>query len=202
MRKLVMWTLIATLVLGSQALARPGQRGSKDRKSRTQTQRTTTTQPSRNRTTSGAQEAATSRARLRDQMSQQQEQNLTQLQQDLAALKAGSQVTDQQKQDLAGSMSTLVQGTTKPDPASVAQLSSHLSDAIADGNLTKKEQAQLAQDVAVVLNSANIPPSEVQAVIADVEEILISSGVSRADVAVIVSDLEAISQELQSNVSR
>lgn len=133
-------------------------------------------------------------------MSSQQQTNLLNLQEDLISLKNESQVTTEQRESLASSMTTLVQGTTKPSEESVAQLSHDLSEALSDQNLTKQEQIKIAQDVAVVLNSANIPPEEVQAVIQDVEEILLASGVDQQDVQKIVSDLQAISTELQANL--
>lgn len=207
MKKTIIICVVTFGLLFSQAaLARPGGRGSKDRPARknqaqTQTQTRTTKFNKASSKQGSAKQAASSRARLRDQMSSQQQSNLSKLEQDLKDIKAGSQVTDQQKQDLANSMTTLVKGTTKPSQESVDQLSSHLSSAVDDGNLTKAEQVQLAQDVAVVLNSANIPPEEVQAVISDVEQILISSGVDQSDVALVVSDLQSISQELQSNLN-
>lgn len=132
----------------------------------------------------------------RPTMSTQQQANLTKLQQDLAAIKQGSQVTPAQKESLAQSLMTLAEGTTRPSQASVSKLSSDLSQAMADSKITPKEQAQLMQDVAVVLNSANIPPEELQAVMADAQAILLSSGVDQSDVEVIMSDLQAIANEL------
>lgn len=177
MKKLLGICLVAAL-LGSAAEARPG-RGT----------RTTTTTPTR---------TGTARTQLkRPTLSSQQQTNLTKLQQDLAGIKQGSQVTQAQKDQLAHSMMTLAEGTTRPSQETVTKLSSDLSEAMADSKITPKEQAALMQDVTAILNSANIPPEELQAVMDDAQQILISSGVDQADVALIMADLQAIANEVK-----
>jgi hypothetical protein len=198
-RRLVLLCLGLLLASSMAVAARPTRPTGPDRPAPT-SERTPSRSGERNGSKPTAEQAQAARATLKGKMSPQQQQNVTQLQQDLAGLKAGSQVTQSQKDALGQSLTSLAQGTVKPSPESVSQLSSDLSKALADGNLSKQEQIQLSQDIAVVMNSANIPASEVQAVIADVEDILISSNVDKADAQKITSDLQAIATELQTNV--
>jgi hypothetical protein len=134
-----------------------------------------------------------------DRTSPAQQANLEALQSDLASLKAGSQVTQQQKDDLKSSLMAMADGATKPDPAAVQALANDLSAALVDGNLSTAEKVRLSQDLETVMNSANVPPADVQAAIADAQQILTASGVDRSDVQAIAADLQAIANEAQAN---
>ena len=133
----------------------------------------------------------------RDAMSAAQQQNVQKLQGDLAAIKSGSQVTPAQKQALTASLQNMATGATKPSQQSVEQLSTDLSKALSDGNISAKDQAQLSKDLGVVMNSANIPQSEVQQASESAQAILKASGVSKTDVQQIGTDLKAISTTAQ-----
>lgn len=132
--------------------------------------------------------------------SAQQQANIEKLKTDLQAIRAGSEVTPQQKEQLAQSLKTLAEGTTKPSEASIEQLANDLAAARSDGELSKAEQIKLIQDIQTVLNSANIPMAEVEAAINDAQAILVASGVSKEDAQVIANDLQAIALELKKNV--
>lgn len=125
-------------------------------------------------------------------VSEQQQQNLLTLKNDLVALQAESAVTQAQIQALSTSLMAMADGATKPSQELVTALATDLSAALDDGDLTAMEQATLARDLEAVLDSANIPPSELEAVLKDVQAILVSSNVDKADVQKIVADLQAI----------
>jgi hypothetical protein len=134
-------------------------------------------------------------------MSEQQKSNVQKLQSDLAAIKAGSNVTDAQKQDLKNSLVALADGATKPSEESVTALANSLSAAFADKTLTTPEKAQITKNVEAVLKSANIPQSEVEALAASAQAVLIASGVSKADAQTVANDLRAISAELKAKAA-
>jgi polyhydroxyalkanoate synthesis regulator phasin len=127
--------------------------------------------------------------------------SVTQLADDLAAIKSGSNVTKEQKEALANDLIAMADGATKPDKALVDELVADLYAALDDGELSTKEAKKLASDIEDVMNSANIPKSEVDKAIADAKAILLASGVTKADAQVIVEDLQAIAAELQGNAS-
>ncbi len=133
-------------------------------------------------------------------MSDQQKVNIDRLVNDLRYIKAGSQITQTQKDKLVNDLKILAQGTTKPSSESVDKLSTDLSAALADGQLSKNEQVQLINDVEKVLNSANIPMSEIDAVIKGAQEIMTASGITKEGIQIIVSDLKAIAEELKKNL--
>lgn len=192
LRRCALWGLCVLVALSTAGSARPARpTGAQPRTA------PAVGAPERGAASKGDTSAADVRAQAKARMSPQQQQNVAKLQQDLAALKSGSEVTQGQKDALTTSLTNLAQGTVKPSQESVSKLSSDLSNAMADGDISKAEQIQLSQDVAVVMNSANVPMAEVQAVIADVESILISSNVDRSDVQTISADLRAIATELQ-----
>ena len=130
-------------------------------------------------------------------LSAAQQQNVDNLVGDLKSIKDGSQVTQQQKDDLKGSLSAIAEGATKPDPVLVEQLTTDLSAALSDSELSNREMIQLAQDIEAVMNSANIPKEEVDAAIDSAQAILESSGVDQEDVATIVADLQSIADAAQ-----
>lgn len=142
----------------------------------------------------------TSRKPTGTRLSEQQKQNIATLEADLKAIKSGSQVTQAQKDALRASLTTLAEGSVKPDPVLVQNLATNLAEALADGTLSDSEKAQLAFDLQRVLNSANIPAEEVTAAIAAVQTILQASNIDRADVETIVNDLKAIADEARSNL--
>lgn len=132
-------------------------------------------------------------------LSGQQQGNLTQLKSDLTAIKQGSQVTQQQKDDLKNSLMAMADGATKPDPAAVQKLADDLADAMTDGSLSLAEKHKLAEDAEAVMQSASIPQAEVQQAIADAQAILLASGVDKSDVQTIVHDLQQIATEAKTN---
>ena len=136
------------------------------------------------------------------QPSPQQQQNINKLKADLQSIQGKSEVTPQHKQQLADSLMTLAEGTTKPSQASVQKLANDLAAALDDGELSNQKIYQLSQDLEAVLNSANIPQSEVQAVINDTRAILAASNVTSSYVQLIASDLQAIAAELKRNISQ
>lgn len=133
-------------------------------------------------------------------LSATQQQNVQKLQTDLGSIKAGSEVTQAQKDALKNDLTSMAQGATKPDPALVQQLSTDLSSAFSDKSISKQEQVKLTQDLSAVLNSANISPAQVQHTITDAQSILTASGVNQATVQMVGNDLKAIATEAQKNV--
>lgn len=125
-------------------------------------------------------------------VSDQQQENLQKLAGDLEGIQADSEVTQDQVKALSSSLQAMSDGATKPSQESVDKLSTDLSSALDDGNLSTMEQAQLTRDMQAVMNSANIPASEVEAAMTDAKTILTASNVDQADVQLVVSDMQAI----------
>lgn len=128
-----------------------------------------------------------------------QKVNLTKLQTDLAAIKAGSQVTTAQKQALAASLAACADGATKPSKSAVEALAASLAAALADKAISPAEKARIASAVQAVLVSANVPKAEATAVLTNAQAVLTSAGLSRETVAVVAKDLQAIAAELKAN---
>lgn len=135
------------------------------------------------------------------QMSQQQQQNINKLVNDLKALKAGSQVTAEMKQALKNDLLALADGATKPDPALVDKLVNDLTAALSDQTLSEQEKQKLARDLYAVMNSANIPTAEVQQAVTDAQTLLQASGLNKQAAQLIVADLQAIAAEAKKNVA-
>lgn len=134
-------------------------------------------------------------------MSESQQKNVDKLVQDLSAIKAGSQVTPEQKQQLATDLQTIATSATKPSQESVQALATTLSGAKADGSLDPAEVKDLASAVVLVLDSANISQADAQAAVASAKAILEASGVDKTTAQALVKDLQVIGEELRKNVS-
>ncbi len=134
-------------------------------------------------------------------LSAAQQGNLQKLQADLAALKAGSQVTPELKAAVKTSLLALADGATRPSQESVSALAGSLSSALADQDVSQQEKVAIARSVQAVLASAGLPPEEVDQLVAATSELLLAAGVDRSDVQMVVADLQAIATEARSNLA-
>lgn len=125
-------------------------------------------------------------------VSEQQQENVQALAEDLQDLRAESAVTPAQVQALATSLRALCTGATRPSTESVQALAEDLSAALADGSIGPKEAAELAHDIEAVMQSANVSEAEAQAALDAARVVLAASNVDQADVDEIVTDLQAI----------
>jgi len=135
-------------------------------------------------------------------ISEQQRENLAQLRNDLEAVIANSEVTSEMIQQLAESLSAVMDGATRPSGDSVAQLVNTIQSSLDDGSITLPEQMEIREDLIAVLQSANVPLSEINAVIDDLRAIHSASGITRETITTIVDDIRAITTEFQTNRPR
>lgn len=125
------------------------------------------------------------------------QQSIAKLRADLAAVKANSQVTAAQKQQITKDLMAVAQGANKPSPATAANLADSLSAAFAGKPLADKDCSRLLSDLAAVLNPANIQAAQMQAIYADIQAIFQANGMARKDAAKIVDQVKAVAAETQ-----
>jgi hypothetical protein len=130
-------------------------------------------------------------------ISQAQQQNIDKLQSDLTAIKAGSEVTQEQKQGLTADCTVLAKGAIKPAKSSLTKLANDLANALADKNVSAKDQAQLAKSINIVVNSGGLSSAQAQSFIVAAQKVLTDSGVTAQDAQTVGADLKAIVSELQ-----
>lgn len=130
-------------------------------------------------------------------VSQAQQQGIDKLQADLAAIKAGSKVTAEARQQLAADCMTLAKGAAKPSKALVTKLADDLSATLTDKSVTAAEPAQLAKEINIVVNSGRLSATQAQTFIKAAQESLKASGVSAQAAQTVGNDLAAIATELQ-----
>jgi len=119
------------------------------------------------------------------------------LQAHIAAIKPNSQVTPQQKQQLAADLMALAQGPKKPSLGSANKLAQDMSAALVQQAPSEGARSRLVQDLNAALNPANISATHMQDIISDVQAVFQASGVARKDAVVIADDVKAIVAELQ-----
>jgi type VI protein secretion system component VasK len=123
------------------------------------------------------------------------QQSLAKVRADLTAIQPGSQVTAQQKQQLAKDLLATAQGANKPSSATVTALAEELSTACAQKSLADKDLTRLLTDLAAVLNPANIQQTQMQAIFSDVQAIFQVSGLARKDAIKISDAAKAVAAE-------
>lgn len=123
------------------------------------------------------------------------QQSLARVRADLAAIKPNSQVTAEQKQQLAKDLLATAQGVNKPSYATVAALANELSAALAQKPLSDTSRNRLLTDLAAVLNPTNIQPTQMQAIVSDVQAIFQANGMTHKDAARISDAAKAVAAE-------
>jgi hypothetical protein len=131
-----------------------------------------------------------------------QQQSVARLTADFAAIKPGTAVSPEQKQQLLKNMALAVRGSTKPFLPTVTKFVNSLADALAEKSLGNAEQGRLAQNVEAVLNSERLPAAQFDAIIADVQAILQVSGAKRNLAVSAAHDLKAVGAEIRKAPAR
>lgn len=125
-------------------------------------------------------------------VSEQLEESVRALVEDLHDLLAGSEVTPEQLARLAASLGALAASGEQPSAESVNALLEDLSAALANKSVSRREAAELVHDLRAVMRSAGASDAEAQAALDAARDVLAASNVDRSDVEEIVRDLEAI----------
>ena len=123
------------------------------------------------------------------------QQSVAKLRTDLTAIKAGSQVTAAQKQQLTKDLIALAHGANKPSQATAAALADSLAAAFTEKPLAEKDCSRLLSDLAAVLNPGNIQPTQMQAVQNDIQAIFQANGMARKDAVKILDQVKAAGAE-------
>lgn len=123
------------------------------------------------------------------------QQSLAKVRADITAIQPTSQVTAQQKQQLAKDLLASAQGANKPSSTTVAALAEELSAAFAQKSLSEKDCSRLLTDLAAVLNPANIQQTQMQAILSDIQAVFQVSGVARKDAIKISDAAKAVAAE-------
>jgi len=121
---------------------------------------------------------------------------LTQFQNDLAAIKASTAVTEQQKQKLTLDLLAVAQGV-KPSQATAAKLIEDLTAALVDKPLSAASRGRLVQELDAVLNPGKYPQAKLDGIFADVQAIFQENGLGRNQAVVIGDGVKALSADIQ-----
>ncbi len=104
---------------------------------------------------------------------------------DLAAIKAGGVVSDDQKQKIANDLIAGAQGT-KPTPAAAAKLADELVKAFSTKPLSAASLARFVQEVDAVMNPSKFPQAKIEAIYSDMQAIFQENGLDRKQALAIV----------------
>jgi uncharacterized protein YpmB len=122
----------------------------------------------------------------------EQVQNVKKLADDIKAIQAKSEVTDQMKQDLYNDLKSVYGTAGKPAPDAVKQLGTDLAKSLDDSTMSMADVNTLAEDIVLVLASAGISQEDAEKIIKEIQTMLKASNVTKDDVMTIANDLKAI----------
>lgn len=117
--------------------------------------------------------------------------SITALHADLAAFKAGTQPTAEQKQKLANDIMAVAQGN-KPSAASATKFAESLAAACAEKPLPESSRARLVQEIDAVLNPTKYPKANMDGIFGDVQAIFQSNGLDRKKAAEISEAMKSL----------
>lgn len=124
-----------------------------------------------------------------------QQQLLTKLRTDIAAIKTGSVVTAQQKQQLAKDLIAVADGANKPSAATANQWAEDVSAVCSEGALSDSSRARFVQEIDAVLNPSKYPGAKMDAIFADVQAIFQADGATRHKAVKISDDVKALAAD-------
>ena len=123
------------------------------------------------------------------------QQSVAKLRTDLAAIKANTKITAEQKQQITKDLIAVAHGANKPSQPTAANLADGLSASFAEKPLADRDLSRLLSNLAAVLNPAKIQASQMQAVYADIQAIFQANGMARKDAVKLVEQVKAVGAE-------
>jgi hypothetical protein len=123
--------------------------------------------------------------------------SVSQLQASLNSIKAGSKVTDEQRDQVALSLVGDAQGPNKLSMPTATRLSRSLSAALSEKLLTNALRTRLTQNLHILLNASGMNPAQSKSMIEEMQKSLETAGVSKEAVSALGADLLALSAEIQ-----
>lgn len=130
-------------------------------------------------------------------ISEEQRKNVQKLVEDLKAIQAKSEVTDEMKKDLYEDIMAAAQDAHKPSSTAVQQLSNDLAKMLDDGSLSAQELNKLCEAIILVLMSAGISEEQAEKIMSDVQKILKASNITSDDINKIMNDLKEIQKSIK-----
>jgi|ERR1051325_1755067 hypothetical protein len=127
----------------------------------------------------------------------QQQQALTRLKADLAAIKANSQITSEQKQKIANDLIAATIGAAKPSTASAAILAEDLAAAFAEKPLSSASRDRLVLELDAVLNPSKYPQAKMDAIFTDIQAIFQENGAARKNSVKISEEVKVLAAEVK-----
>lgn len=121
-----------------------------------------------------------------------QSANLTQLQLDLSALKAGEPATKEQKDKLAQDLVAAAETGTKPSLEAARTLAGDLASAFAQKPLPAQNRAQFVRELDALLNPSKYPQAKADGILTQMQSIFLGNGLSRDDAKKIAEDVKAL----------
>jgi hypothetical protein len=115
---------------------------------------------------------------------------------DLAAIKAGSTVTEEQKQQLTRDIMEVAQ-TAKPASATARKLANDLADAFIEKPLSATSLSRFVQELDAVFNPGKFPQAKPEGIFADVQAIFQEGGEVRRKAVTISDGVKAVAGEIK-----
>jgi hypothetical protein len=126
-----------------------------------------------------------------------QQQALARLQASLSAMRPGTTVTPEMKQQLTRDLIGVSHGTPKPSSPAATRLSEDLATALSQKLLANVTRSRLTKNLSALLNPAATQASQVPDIVADIQSIFESNGVPAQDARRAAESAKAAAEELR-----
>jgi hypothetical protein len=124
-----------------------------------------------------------------------QQQSLVRFRTDLDAIRAGSQVTAEQKQRLAVNLVGMAQGPGKPSLRTARLFVDDLAAGLTAKPLSAKSRERLLQNLQAAVSPGAMKQAQLGAIADDVQAAFVSAGVDRKDAMKIADGVKAMTAE-------
>lgn len=125
------------------------------------------------------------------------QQNMTAVQNDLAGIQTGTQITALHKQKLARDLIAAAQTSGKPSEPTALRAAGDLLAACAEKALPAASRTRLVSELDAILNPGKYPQAKLDAIFTDIQAIFQANGLKRADALTISDGLKILSAEIQ-----
>ncbi len=127
---------------------------------------------------------------------------VSKLQTAIAQIRPDSQVTADQKQQLARELVAAAQGASKPSLQSATKAAEDLSALLSQKLLSTATRTRLAQDLYAAVNPGSLQPTQMDGTFSDIQAIFQANGIERKEAVKATDSVKTLSGELKKTAAK
>ncbi len=127
---------------------------------------------------------------------------VSKLQTAISQIRPDSQVTADQKQQLARELVAAAQGASKPSMQSATKAAEDLSALLSQKLLSTATRTRLAQDLYAAVNPGSLQPTQMDGTFSDIQAIFQANGIERKEAVKATDSVKTLSGELKKTAAK